>query len=220
MQREWLSQHRAAALDEEYQKLRAKYVIHIIYPITNWRRAMRIAVAMLAILATFTTSSLQEALGHEVRPGFLNLRETEANIFVLTWKVPALGAFHLGMEPRLPDTCTYMGEPITVQTGGAFVERGRIRCEHGLEGERMAIAGLEGTQTDVLMRVETRDGAGMECAPDACRSGGHCRGGIKLVRRREHLSSVSASPTSSSASITCCSCSAFSFWCATRGSCC
>ena len=28
--REWLSQHRAAALDEEYKRLRAKYAIHII----------------------------------------------------------------------------------------------------------------------------------------------------------------------------------------------
>ncbi len=63
------------------------------------------------------------------------------------------------MEPRFPETCTYIGEPITVQTGGAFVERARIRCQHGLDGERMAIAGLEGTQTDVLVRIETRNGA-------------------------------------------------------------
>ncbi len=120
---------------------------------------MRIAVAMLTILAAFTVSTLEEARGHEVRPGFLNLRETESNVFVLTWKVPALGAYHLAMEPSFPATCTYLGEPITVQTGGAFVERGRIRCQHGLDGERIAIAGLQGTQTDVLMRIETRNGA-------------------------------------------------------------
>jgi hydrogenase/urease accessory protein HupE len=105
-----------------------------------------------------TAGSLRDAAAHEVRPGFLDLRETELNVFVLTWKVPALGAFHLGMEPRLPDSCRYIGEPITVQTGGAFVERARIRCEHGLEGERLAIAGLEATQTDVLARLENRKG--------------------------------------------------------------
>ena len=120
---------------------------------------MRIAVAMLAILATFAVSPSREALGHEVRPGFLNLHETGPNVFVLTWKVPALGAFHLGMEPSFPDTCTYIGEPITVQSGGAFVERGRIRCHPGLNGKRIAIAGLEGTQTDVLIRIEARNGA-------------------------------------------------------------
>jgi hypothetical protein len=120
---------------------------------------MRAAAIALALLGAFTAALLSNASAHEVRPGFLDLRETEPNVFLLTWKVPALGAFHLGMEPRLPNTCQYIGEPITVQTGGAFVERGRVHCEHGLGGERLAIAGLEATQTDVLARIETRNGA-------------------------------------------------------------
>jgi hydrogenase/urease accessory protein HupE len=120
---------------------------------------MRAAGVVLALYCAATVALLQDAVGHEVRPGFLDLRETETNVFLLTWKVPALGAFRLGMEPRLPDTCRYIGEPITVQTGGAFVERARIRCEHGFEGEHLAIAGLEATQTDVLARIETRSGA-------------------------------------------------------------
>jgi hypothetical protein len=32
VQREWFAQHRSAALDAEYQKLRAKYSIHVTYP--------------------------------------------------------------------------------------------------------------------------------------------------------------------------------------------
>jgi hydrogenase/urease accessory protein HupE len=120
---------------------------------------MRAAGIVLALYCAATVALLQDAVGHEVRPGFLDLRETETNVFLLTWKVPALGAFHLGMEPRLPETCQYLGEPITVQTGGAFVERARIRCQHGLEGELLAVAGLEATQTDVLARIETRNGA-------------------------------------------------------------
>jgi hydrogenase/urease accessory protein HupE len=120
---------------------------------------MRAACIMLALFCPAALASAQGALAHEVRPGFLNLRETETNVFLLTWKVPALGAFHLGMEPRLPETCRYIGEPITVQNSGAFVERARIRCEHGLEGERLGIAGLEATQTDVLARIESRNGA-------------------------------------------------------------
>jgi hydrogenase/urease accessory protein HupE len=120
---------------------------------------MRAAGIMLALCCAAMVASLQDAIGHEVRPGFLDLRETETNVFLLTWKVPALGAFHLAMEPRLPETCQYIGEPITVRTGGAFVERARVRCEHGFEGERLAVAGLEATQTDVLARIESRSGA-------------------------------------------------------------
>jgi hydrogenase/urease accessory protein HupE len=114
---------------------------------------------ILSFLCAAMLGALQDAAGHEVRPGFLSLRETDTNVFLLTWKVPALGAYRLGIEPRLPNTCQLVGEPITVQTGGAFVERARIRCDHGLDGERLAIAGLEATQTDVLARIETRNGA-------------------------------------------------------------
>lgn len=62
---------------------------------------------------------------HEVRPGFLELRETEANDFSMTWKVPAFGAFRLGMEPRLPGLCRLVGQPISLQAGGAFILHGR-----------------------------------------------------------------------------------------------
>jgi hypothetical protein len=34
---------------------------------------------------------LQSARAHEVRPGFLELHATAANLFLMTWKVPALG---------------------------------------------------------------------------------------------------------------------------------
>ena len=117
------------------------------------------AAIMLVFLFAAAVASSQNAAGHEVRPGFLDLRETESNVFLMTWKVPALGALHLAMEPRLPSTCRFIGEPTTVQTGGAFVERARIGCDHGLDGERLAIAGLEATQTDVLARIESRNGA-------------------------------------------------------------
>lgn len=35
---------------------------------------------------------------HEVRPGFLELRAVATNVFLMTWKVPALGTFRLGMS--------------------------------------------------------------------------------------------------------------------------
>jgi hypothetical protein len=65
---------------------------------------------------------VQSGRAHEVRPGFLELRATAANVFLMTWKVPALGAYRLGIEPRLPDSCHLIGQPTTVQAGGAFIE--------------------------------------------------------------------------------------------------
>ena len=94
----------------------------------------------------------------EVRPGYLELREVEANIFAVMWKVPGQGEYRLAIEPRFPDFCRWIGERLTAQTGGAFFERGRIRCERNIGGERISIDGLSATQTDVLARIEARDG--------------------------------------------------------------
>ena len=102
---------------------------------------------------------VQGARAHEVRPGFLELRATAANLFLMTWKVPALGAYRLGIEPRLPDSCHLIGQPTTVQASGAYIEYGRVNCARALEGQRIAIDRLDGTLTDVLVRIESGNGS-------------------------------------------------------------
>ncbi|MGB0058371.1 MAG: HupE/UreJ family protein [Methyloceanibacter sp.] len=99
------------------------------------------------------------AFAHEVRPGFLELRETQAGLFSMTWKVPGRGDYRLAIQPSFPEFCRQVGEPMTVQADGAFIERGRIRCAKPLSGSRILVRGLEATQTDVLVRLEAVDGA-------------------------------------------------------------
>jgi hydrogenase/urease accessory protein HupE len=96
---------------------------------------------------------------HEVRPGFLELREIAANVFLMTWKVPALGDYRLGIKPRMPETCRAIGTPATMQAGGAFIEHGLVNCDRGLQGKTIAIDGLDATLTDVLVRIEDLDGS-------------------------------------------------------------
>jgi hypothetical protein len=96
---------------------------------------------------------------HEVRPGLLELREIAANDFLMTWKVPALGAMRLSMEPHLPDDCHVAGEPTSVQVAGAFIEHARVLCDHSLSGQVIAIDRLDATLTDVLVRIESADGS-------------------------------------------------------------
>jgi hydrogenase/urease accessory protein HupE len=94
---------------------------------------------------------------HEVRPGFLQIREIDADRFDVVWKVPASGEYRLSMYVRLPKECT--GEPTQgTFVGGAFVERWQARCTGGLVGRTVAIDGLSSTRTDVLARVERLDG--------------------------------------------------------------
>jgi hydrogenase/urease accessory protein HupE len=113
--------------------------------------------ALLGFFALLFAGSHAQA--HEVRPGYLELRETDSGVFSTTWKVPARGDYRLAIEPSFPESCRPIGEPMTVQADNAFIERGRIRCDKPLAGSRIFIRGLEATQTDVLVRVEAADGA-------------------------------------------------------------
>ncbi len=117
------------------------------------RIALRLALLAVLLLVGRASSA------HEVRPAFLDLSETTQNLFLMTWKVPALGKFRLGITPRLPPTCHVVGELTSMQAGGAFIEHGRVGCDRELAGQTIAIDRLNATMTDVLVRIQTVDGA-------------------------------------------------------------
>ena len=96
--------------------------------------------------------------GHELRPGYLEIREISAGAYDVLWKVPRRGSARLQLDPVFPATCHEASSPVASGIGGALVTRWRIRCDNGLGGERIFIAGLENTLTDVLARVEHLDG--------------------------------------------------------------
>ena len=93
-----------------------------------------------------------------MRPGFLELRETDRKAFLMTWKVPALGEYRLGIKARAARNLRRHRQPTTIQAGGAFIEHQRVSCDRGLEGQTIAIDGLDATLTDVLVRIENLDG--------------------------------------------------------------
>lgn len=115
----------------------------------------RTALFVVALLAMGVVGL---ARAHEVRPGYLELRQTEPEIYDVLWKVPARGDLRLGLYVRLPENC----QPITpiahYGTEGAFLERWTIRCAGRLAGRSIAIEGLSTTLTDVLVRLEQSDG--------------------------------------------------------------
>jgi hydrogenase/urease accessory protein HupE len=94
---------------------------------------------------------------HELRPAYLDIRETAADEFAVVWKVPARGDLRLGLYVRMPDTCTPKGEAIGSIEGGAFFERWSMICAGGIKGHGIAIDGLRSTLTDALVRIEYRD---------------------------------------------------------------
>lgn len=100
------------------------------------------------------------AAAHEVRPGYLEIRELDERTYDVLWKVPAKGDKRLGLYVGLPAECRDF-EVVGTMVPGGFIERRRIECEGGLVGKTIRIDGLPDTRTDVLARVD-RGEAGMQ----------------------------------------------------------
>lgn len=100
------------------------------------------------------------AQAHEVRPAYLELRQTGPETYDLLFKVPALGEdLRLGLYLTLPDATQDVAAPRALFTGGAYVERRTIRRTGGLSGASIGVDGLSATFTDVLVRIQYLDGA-------------------------------------------------------------
>ena len=115
--------------------------------------------AILLLIAVLVVGSVRYAPAHELRPGYLEVRQTGPETFAVLWKVPARDDLRLGLSLQLPDTCTPAAEPLRFQTADAYTERATLACPGGLEGRRIAIDGLMATLTDVLVRLVRMDGS-------------------------------------------------------------
>ena len=121
-------------------------------------------MSLLACLALFASAPHHLPAGptpawaHEVRPGYLELRETAPGVFRVLWKKPARGQMILKIDPVFPAVCAVVGIGSETMRSGAYVARATLECPNGITGETIEIAGLEATLTDVLVRVYYLDG--------------------------------------------------------------
>jgi len=110
---------------------------------------------ILLILALLIATASAQA--HEVRPAYLRIQQSDADLFHVLWRVPALGEMRLGIYVRMPSNCTPTAEALAWQEGGTFVERWSSICPGGISGQRVEIDGLSSTVVDALARYERMD---------------------------------------------------------------
>jgi hydrogenase/urease accessory protein HupE len=100
------------------------------------------------------------ASAHEIRPGYLELRQTGPETYDVLWKVPAAGEnLRLGIHVELPADSTNVTEPRGSMVNGAFIARWSVKRAGGLTGGKIHIDGLRSTAVDVLVRLERLDGS-------------------------------------------------------------
>jgi hydrogenase/urease accessory protein HupE len=109
------------------------------------------------VLLWLAAAMLPVVHAHEVRPGYLEIRQVDTEAFDVLWKVPARGEYRLRLHARLPADCKGAASHGNF-VGAAFVERWRAQCPGGLVGKTIDIEGLSATRTDVLARIEWADG--------------------------------------------------------------
>ncbi len=116
---------------------------------------MNRSLLTMVLLTTFAPG----VFAHEVRPAYLELRQTGPETYDALWKVPGLGEdLRLGLYVELPAGCTTVTEPRASMVNNAFTERWTVKRAGGLTGGTIHIAGLSATMTDVLVRLERLDG--------------------------------------------------------------
>jgi len=117
---------------------------------------MKRALRFLISLAAFVCAP---ALAHEMRPAYLELRQTGAQTYDVLWKVPGRGEdLRLGLYVQFPADAKNVTEPRGAMVNNALTERWSVQRAGGLTGGTIHIDGLNATMTDVLVRLERLDG--------------------------------------------------------------
>jgi hydrogenase/urease accessory protein HupE len=119
----------------------------------RWVRSLLIGVAVLVLLP------LSGAWAHETRPAYLEIDETAPGRYDVLWRTPVLSGMRLPVELGFAEGTRNVTAPAVRELSDSLLERRVIEVPGGLPGKRIEFAGLQDTITDVLVRVQLRDGA-------------------------------------------------------------
>lgn len=120
----------------------------------SWWLEFALSLAALAVLAHGPS-----AAAHEARPAYLELTETASDRYDVVWRTPVTAGMRLPVVVQLPEGTSTLVEPKMRELPDSTVERRIITAPGGLRGKHIEFVGLQATITDVLVRVQTRDGA-------------------------------------------------------------
>jgi hypothetical protein len=135
---------------KHFQPKGTKRTMHCSFPFVIF-----VCFCSILFLALFSSS----ALAHEVRPAYLELRQTAPDTYDAFWKVPGQGEnMRLGLYVELPAGSTNVTRPRATMANNTFTERWTVKRTGGLTGGTIHIAGLAATMTDALVRLERLDG--------------------------------------------------------------
>jgi hydrogenase/urease accessory protein HupE len=117
-----------------------------------------VAAVTRALALAFGLLVASPGAAHELRPGYLAIAELSGDRYQATFRVPTRGGRALALHAALPGGCREDGPRVVTAAPEALDTRWSFSCEGGLAGREIRVDGLEGTFTDVLVRIERPDG--------------------------------------------------------------
>ncbi len=123
---------------------------------------MRRRAAALALLFGLLTG--RSAVGHEVRPAYLEIDQTGPATYSAIWKQPVMGDVAIHLVPHLSNG--WLDRPPVDQyaTGGFLIRQWKQSAAQPapLQGATVSIDGLQDTITDVFVRIRLKNGEGVD----------------------------------------------------------
>ena len=104
-----------------------------------------LTAAMLALFAL-------PAQADELRPGYLELTQRDAQHWKVVWKAPVLGGLATRTRPAFPPFCKQSAPRARIE-GAALVAESTLTCSQDLAGSKVGLAGMDAAFTDALLRV-------------------------------------------------------------------
>jgi hydrogenase/urease accessory protein HupE len=96
---------------------------------------------------------------HEIRPGYLELREDSGRNVHVLWKQPVMGEVAVHLVPHLSSGWLERPELATSSSDAYLIREWTIpQSDVALAGQTVTIEGLDRTMTDVLLRITFADG--------------------------------------------------------------
>ena len=119
----------------------------------------RLAVVLRFLILCAIIFPGERTFAHEVRPAYLELRETGPGSFDVLFKTPMRGDARLALDVSFSGLVE-RATPITSRTrDSAMIQTWSFSAIEPLAGQEVSIDGLASTMTDALVRVEFADGS-------------------------------------------------------------
>ncbi len=93
---------------------------------------------LMVVLATWLLG-IGTALGHDARPLYVDIRESQPEHFAVLWKAPASLPAPALPSLAMPESCRSSGESVSGHTGDAYTLHANYHCPGGLSGKELAL---------------------------------------------------------------------------------